>query len=118
MPCSPYTPTTAVSIRTLELFRVTQLRSPHISIHSFVKTLCDLHTLPFKSYLSRQFSIALDLYLSIRASTENAVQAALLRNTADWHLCHLCPPCTYTLVDEEKLKFSMLYTVDSNDSLK
>ena len=118
MPCSPYTPTTAVSIRTLELFRVTQLRSPHISIHSFVKTLCDLHTLPFKSYLSRQFSIALDLYLSIWASTENAVQAALLRDTPDWRLRHLCPPCTYTLVDEEKLKFSMLYTVDGNDSLK
>jgi len=118
MPCFPYTPTTAVSIRTLELFRVTQLHSPHISIHSFVKTLCDLHTLPFKSYLSCQFSIALDLYLSIRTSTEHAVQAALLRDMADWRLRHLCPPCTYTLVDEEKLKFSMLYTMDGNDSLK
>lgn len=118
MPCSPYAPTTAISIRALELFRVTQLQSPHVSIHSFVKTLCDLHTIPFKAYLSRQFSIALDLYLSIRTSTKHAVQTALLRDTADWRLRHLCPTCTYTLVDEEKLKFSMLYTVDGNDSLK
>ena len=118
MPCSPYTPTAAISIRTLELFRVTQLRSPYISIHSFVKTLCDLHTVPFKSYLSRQFSIAFDLYLSIRISVDHAVQAALIRDTADWLLRHLCPPCTYTLVNEEKLKFSMLYMVDGNDSLK
>jgi hypothetical protein len=118
MPCSPYTPTTAISIRTLELFRITQVRNPHVSVHSFVKTLCDLNTVPFKSYLSRQFSIAFDLYLSIRTSVDSAVQAVLLRDTVDWRLRHLCPPCTYTLIDEEKLKFSMLYTVDGNDSLK
>ena len=118
MPCSPYTPTTAISIRTLELFRITQLCSPHVSIHSFVKTLCDLHTVPFKPYLSRQFSIAFDLYLNIRNSVDHTVQAVLLRDTVDWRLRHLCPPCTYTLIDEEKLKFSMLYTVDGNDSLK
>jgi hypothetical protein len=118
MPCSPYTPTTAISIRTLELFRITQLRSPNVSIHSFVKTLCDLHITHFKPYLSRQFSIAFDLYLNIRNSVDHAVQAVLSRDTVDWRLRHLCPPCTYTLVDEDKLKFSMLYTVDGNDSLK
>jgi hypothetical protein len=118
MPCSPYTPTTAISIRTLELFRVTQLRSPHVSIHSFVKTLCDLHTVPFKPYLSRQFSIALRPLPQYRTSVNHAVQAVLLRDTVDWRLRHLCPPCTYTLVGEEKLKFSMLYTGDGNDSLK
>jgi len=80
--------------------------------------LCDLHTVPFKSYLSYQFSIALNLYLSIWTSTKHAVQVALLRDTEDWHLRYLCPLCTYTLVDKEKLKFSMLYTVDGNDSLK
>jgi Kyakuja-Dileera-Zisupton transposase len=118
MPCSPYTPTTAISIRTLELFHVTQLRGPHISIHSFVKTLCDLHTIPFKFYLFCQFSITLDLYLSIWTLVDHAVQAALLRDMADWCLHHLCPQCTYTLVGEEKLKFSMLYTGDGNDLLK
>ena len=28
------------------------------------------------------------------------------------------PACTYILEDEDKLKFSMLYTIDGNDSLK
>jgi len=31
---------------------------------------------------------------------------------------YVCPPCTYILEDEEKLKFSMLYTTDGGNSLK
>jgi hypothetical protein len=73
---------------------------------------------PFKPYLSRQFSIALDLYIAIRNLTDHDVQVALGRDIPDWHLRNLCPPCTYKLEDEVKLKFSMLYTVDGNDSLK
>ena len=45
-------------------------------------------------------------------------QKALGRDSEDWRLSHVCPPCTYKLKGEEKLKFSMLYTVDGNDSLK
>ena len=81
MPCSPYKSTAAITIRTLEIYRVSQLRCPHLSIHAFAKTLCDLHMVPFKSYLSRQFSIALDLYISIRTAVNNDVQMALARNT-------------------------------------
>ena len=65
MPCAPYSPTTTISIRALELFRLTHHRCPHVSVNSFVKTLCDIHVVPFKSYLLRQFAIAFDLYLSI-----------------------------------------------------
>lgn len=36
----------------------------------------------------------------------------------DWRLKHLCPPCTYHLDGEASLKFSMLYTINGNDSLK
>ena len=118
MPCAPYSPTTAISIRALELFRLTHLRCPHLTIHSFVKTLCDMHCVPFKSYLLRQFSIAFDLYLSIRTAVDRLVQVSLDRDAADYRIKHLCPSCTYVLEDEEKLKFSMLYTVDGNDSLK
>jgi hypothetical protein len=118
MPCAPFTPAVAITIRALELFRVAQLRCPHISIHSFVKTICDLHMVPFKGSLTLQFSIALDLYISIRNAVHIDVQTALSRNTADYRLQHLCPPCTYKLEDEEPLKFAMLYTVDGNDSLK
>ena len=118
MPCSPYNPTTAITIRALEFYRVTHLRCPHVSIHSFVKTLCDLHCRPFKAYLSCQFSIAFDLYLSIRTLADKLVHIALERDSPDWKLSNACPPCMYVLEGEPKLKFRMLYNTDGNDSLK
>jgi hypothetical protein len=118
LPCAPYSPTTAITIRALELFRLTNLRCPHTTVHSFVKTLCDMHCVPYKLYLHRQFTIAFDLYLSIRTAVDRLVQASLKRDGADYRIKHLCPCCTYILEDEVKLKFSMLYTVDGNDSLK
>ena len=118
MPCAPYSPTSTISIRALELFRLTHHRCPHVTVNSFVKTLCDIHCVPFKPYLLRQFSIAFDLYLSIRTAVDRQVQVSLDRDDPDYRIKHLCPSCTYVLEDEEKLKFSMLYTVDGNDSLK
>ncbi|KAF8150127.1 hypothetical protein B0H34DRAFT_757442 [Crassisporium funariophilum] len=108
MPCAPFLPTTAISLQTLEVFRVTHLHSPHLSIHLFVKSICNMHGVPFKPYL----------YLSIRAGIEARVFAALRRDGPDWRLKHACPPCIYILEGELELKFSMLYTVDGNDSLK
>lgn len=118
MPCAPYSPSATITIRALKLFHSTHLRCPHLTVHSFVKTLCDLHAVPFKPYLSRQFSIAFDLYLSILNKVGRLVQVSLQRDAADYRIKHLCPSCTYILEDEKKLKFSMLYTVDGNDSLK
>jgi len=118
MPCAPYSPTAAITIRALELFRLTHLRCPHVSVHSFVKTLCDMHCVPFKPYLLRQFTIAFDLYLSIRTAVDRLVQASLGRDGIDYRIKHLCPPCTYILEGEQKLKFSVLYTTDGNDSMK
>ncbi|KII92210.1 hypothetical protein PLICRDRAFT_104028 [Plicaturopsis crispa FD-325 SS-3] len=118
MPCSPIAPTVGITTDALELYRVAHLRDPHFSIQAFVKTLCDLHSVPFQRHLSRQFSIAFDLYLSIRASVEQAVHTALHRSSPDWRLKHACPACTYKLKDEEPLLFSMLYTQDGNDSLR
>lgn len=43
MPCSPISPVAGITLETLELYRVTHLRSPHLSIQVFVKTICDLH---------------------------------------------------------------------------
>ena len=43
IPCSPLVPSVAIAIDVLELYRVANLRSPHLSIQAFVKTLCDLH---------------------------------------------------------------------------
>ncbi|KAF9035953.1 hypothetical protein BJ165DRAFT_1509152 [Panaeolus papilionaceus] len=108
----------AFTVRTLQMFQTSRNRCPQTSIHSFVKTLCDLYQRPFKRSISRQFSICLDLYLELRRQVEHRVMATLQRNSPDWRLRHACVACTYTLKDENPLKFKMLYTVDGNDSLK
>jgi Kyakuja-Dileera-Zisupton transposase len=118
VPCAPFSPTAAFTIRTLEFYRVSHNRSPSLSTLMFVKTLCDLHTTPFKPYFLRQFSICYDLYLEMRRMTDERVQVTLNRNSKDYRISNNCPACTYRLTDEPKLVFSMLYTVDGNDSLK
>ncbi|KAH7904896.1 hypothetical protein BJ138DRAFT_1138426 [Hygrophoropsis aurantiaca] len=118
IPCSPITPNVAITIGALELYRVARQRNPHFSIQAFVKTLCDLQGVQFQRYLSRQFSIALDLYLQLRANVDSLVQETLLRDSPDWRLKHACPACTYELKGESKLTFKLLYAMDGNDSLK
>ncbi|EGO30599.1 hypothetical protein SERLADRAFT_404701 [Serpula lacrymans var. lacrymans S7.9] len=105
MPCSPISPTVGITSDTLELYRVAHIRTPQISIQAFVKSLCDLHGLPFCCYPSRQFSIAFDLYMSIRSGVKMLVRTAL-------------NPCTYAINGENELMFRMLYIMDGNDSLK
>lgn len=72
----------------------------------------------FKRNLAKQFSIAFDVYLSIRASVKAMVLKFCGRDTEHWRLKHACPPCTYQLHNEEKLKYSIQVTFDGNDSLK
>lgn len=43
LPTSPESPSFAVSIKTLELFRCIRLRKPSFSIEAFAKVLCDLY---------------------------------------------------------------------------
>jgi hypothetical protein len=118
LPCSPLKPTVAITIRAVNLYRLSHLRCPHVSVQSFVKTLCDIHGVPFQRWLSRQFSIAYDLLLDIRRNVDGLVQDALRRNIPNWRLCNACPACTYKLEEEGELKFDMLFTMDGNDSLK
>jgi hypothetical protein len=106
------------SIHALELFRVAHLRCPHLSEQAFVKTISDLHMVKYQKYLSRQFSISFDLYLSILGIVNDRVKMALGRDTADWRLRHTCPPCMYKLKEEPSLLFDFLWAHDGNDSLK
>ncbi|KAI5990768.1 hypothetical protein EDD15DRAFT_2369543 [Pisolithus albus] len=69
-------------------------------------------------YLSRQFSIAFDLYLQIRGHVDSIVSQVLQRDSEDWCLKHACAACTYKLTDEPELKFKLLYAMDGNNSLK
>ncbi|KAJ7645339.1 hypothetical protein B0H17DRAFT_1216045 [Mycena rosella] len=118
IPCAPWTPTLAVSVRVLELFRVTRLRCPNLGVQNWVKTLSDLQCHPFKPYQTQQFIICFDLYLEILQIMEGRVKRALGRDTPDWRLKNCCPSCTYKLEGEAKLIFEMLGTGDGNDSLK
>ncbi|KAG2350209.1 hypothetical protein BDR05DRAFT_971794 [Suillus weaverae] len=45
IPCSPISPSVAISIDALELYRIAQLHNPHFSIQAYVKSICDLHGL-------------------------------------------------------------------------
>jgi len=78
-------------------------------------TFCQVQ---FQRHLSRQFSIAFDLYLAIRANVNQRVQVTLGRDSPDWRLKHACPACTYKLKNEHPLLFKMLYAMDGNDSLR
>lgn len=46
------------------------------------------------------------------------VDKALRRGDPHWRLKHACPACTYKLQGEVPMKFSLLYAMDGNDSLK
>lgn len=105
-------------MRVLELYRNASLRCPHLAINSFVKALCDLRGVPFRSYLRKQFSICYDIYLAIRLRVDQQIQVALERDDPGWRLRHACPACTYKLTGEAELTFNILVTMDGNDSLK
>jgi len=108
----------AVTVRLLELFRNCTLRCPHLAIQPFVKGLCDVHGIPFRHYLSTQFSICFDLYLSIRDEVDHRLRVALGRDGPNWRLRHACPACTHKVEGEAPLDFNILVTMDGNDSLK
>ncbi|KAJ7861333.1 hypothetical protein B0H13DRAFT_2282463 [Mycena leptocephala] len=74
----------------------------------WVKTLTDLHGLPFKPYRVQQFSVAYDLYLAILRGSKHGWTRPL----------NCCPACMYKLEGKAELVFSMLVTADGNDSLK
>ncbi|KAJ6459300.1 hypothetical protein C8R45DRAFT_1109624 [Mycena sanguinolenta] len=118
VPCSPWTPSVAIATRVLELYRTTHIRCPQLAIQAFVKSLCDLHGVAYRPYLREQFSIAYDVYLELRRKTDALVNQALGRDAPNWRLKHTCPACMYKLEGEDELIFSILTTMDGNDSLK
>ncbi|KAJ7915783.1 hypothetical protein B0H13DRAFT_2231808 [Mycena leptocephala] len=117
MPVAPYTPTAVITLRTLEIFRAASLRCPRLTIHAFVRTVCDLHGTAPRPYLSTQFRIAFDLYLAIRGIVDSRVQVALGRNTPNWRLKNACPACLYKLQGEVPIPLPFLCTFDGNNSL-
>ncbi|KAJ7763245.1 hypothetical protein B0H14DRAFT_2403566 [Mycena olivaceomarginata] len=118
MPSTPLHPTVVVTVRTLELFRVMQLRCPRLGVQAFVRGLCNLHSVTPRPYLGSQFSTAFDVYLSIRAEVDKRVKVALGRDTPNWRLKNSCPACLYKLEGEPQLPRAFISTMDGNNSLK
>ncbi|KAJ6599943.1 hypothetical protein DFH09DRAFT_901956 [Mycena vulgaris] len=117
-PCAADSPLVVITTRVLEVFRVTRLRCPRLAIQPFVKSLCDIHGVPFRPYLSTQFSIAFDLYLATLAIINKRVQFVLGRDSPNWRLQNACPACFYKLEGEAPLHMPVLACQDGNNSLK
>ncbi|KAJ7336990.1 hypothetical protein DFH08DRAFT_915958 [Mycena albidolilacea] len=119
IPCAPFKPSVAITVKVLEVYRVAHARCPQLAIQSFVKTLCDLHGTPYLPYLRKQFSICYNLYLDLRRNSEKTtVLKSLGRDSFSWRLKHACPACMYKLQGEAKLIYEILVTMDGNNSLK
>ncbi|KAJ7671759.1 hypothetical protein B0H14DRAFT_3102333 [Mycena olivaceomarginata] len=118
IPCAPFKPSVAITVKVLEVYRVAHARCPQLAIQSFVKTLCDLHGTPYLPYLRKQFSICYDLYLDLRRNSEKTVLKSLGRDSFSWRLKHACLACMYKLQGESKLIYDILVTMDGNNSLK
>ncbi|KAJ7648125.1 hypothetical protein FB45DRAFT_734236 [Roridomyces roridus] len=118
VPSAPWTPQFVFTMATLDFYRVSHARCPQFSIYAFTKTLADLHGVPIRSTMHQHFSIALDLYLELRRRTELQVLKSLGRDDPAWRMKNCCPACSYRLEGEDDLIFSMLVTMDGNDSLK
>ena len=65
----------------------------------------------------RSFSSAFDVYCFIRIAVHEEVSQQVLRSTFGKFQAS-CPSCVYSLNDEEPMKYSMLVTIDGNESLK
>ncbi|KAJ7698838.1 hypothetical protein B0H14DRAFT_3528743 [Mycena olivaceomarginata] len=117
MPCSPHEPSVVVTVCVLEVFRVLQLCCPRLGMQALSggsATCTALHL----DHTWAKFSIAYDVYLSIRAEVDKHVKATLGRDTPNWRLKNACPACMYKLEGESPLKLPLITTQDGNNSMK
>ncbi|KAG1802115.1 uncharacterized protein HD556DRAFT_1429739 [Suillus plorans] len=114
----PVSPSVAISLRTLEHFRLLRLRKPSFSVEAYVKVICDSYKVPYKRRWRTVLADAFDTYLAILRQVEQRVNAALSRSTSNWRILNSCPPCTYELEDEPSLPFTRMYVLDGGNSAK
>ncbi|KAG6893832.1 hypothetical protein C0992_008499 [Termitomyces sp. T32_za158] len=115
---SPVHPSLAVSIKTLELFRVIRLHRPSFSVEAFAKTLSYLYGVPFQQRYRNALSDVFDVYLDIHRRIDSRVAKSLGHNAPNYRVLHACPPCSYELQGEPAMKYSRLIVIDGNNSLK
>jgi hypothetical protein len=106
-----------VSIRTLEAFHALKMFQPSLGIKPYVKAMCDLHVIPFRSYYAASFTSAYDAYLMIRRRVNDLINSSL-GITLEETLKTACPCCAHRVPDEPPLEYEYLISLDGNSSLK
>ncbi|KAI0684178.1 hypothetical protein BC835DRAFT_1409208 [Cytidiella melzeri] len=115
---SPSKPTIAISLKTLELLYRLRQRKASYSIEAFTKVLCDYYQMPYRRHLREAVGDTFELYLRIIRRVEQVVHTTLGWDGADWRPKNACRACCYVLENEPPLRFSRLYAMDGNNSLK
>ncbi|RXW20413.1 hypothetical protein EST38_g5445 [Candolleomyces aberdarensis] len=118
LPTTPINPLVAISLRTLQFYKVLRQRKPSFSIEAFTKVLCDLYEHPYRRRWSRVFSNAFEVYLSITRAIDKRVNATLNRCSENWRVLNACPACMYELEGEPSLRYRLQISMDGNDSQK
>ncbi|KAG1790328.1 uncharacterized protein HD556DRAFT_1242477, partial [Suillus plorans] len=114
---TPHSPTIAISLPTLELYRRLRLRKPSLSVKAFTKVLCDLYHWPYRRRYCTALASAFDVYLAIHRNIDAQVSKTLGCDSENWRVLNACPPCTYELKDEPELIFRRMIVFDGNNSL-
>ena len=72
----------------------------------------------YRPTLTDQLRDTFDVYLAILNGVDLRVRAVRKQDTPNWRIRNACAPCLYTLENEPQLKYSLLATMDGNQSLK
>ncbi|KAI0688329.1 hypothetical protein BC835DRAFT_1209532, partial [Cytidiella melzeri] len=115
---APRNPTTAIAFQVLEAYRQLHRVCPKLSIYAQVQALCHLHGQTFSCPFVDQFASTYDVYLEILHRVDTRVNVQLQRDSPEWRICNVCPPCMYKIANEENLGLSLLCSMDGNSSLK
>ncbi|KAJ4492156.1 hypothetical protein C8J55DRAFT_556601 [Lentinula edodes] len=116
--CTPQRPSLAISLRMLELFYTIRMFRPSFSIEAFTKVVCHVHSVTYRRGYRSAISDAFDTYIIIRRHLDSRVAHELGQDTQNYRVLNSCPPCNYELKDEPPLKFSRMFVLDGNNSLK
>ncbi|KAI0702856.1 hypothetical protein BC835DRAFT_1263436, partial [Cytidiella melzeri] len=115
---TPSRPSVAVSIKTLELLYRLRQRKASYSVEAFTKVLCDYYQMPYRRHLREIIGDTFEVYLRIIRHVDKLVHGTLGWDGPDWRPRNACRACCYVLENEPPLRFSRLYAMDGNNSLK
>ncbi|EIW73883.1 hypothetical protein CONPUDRAFT_68205 [Coniophora puteana RWD-64-598 SS2] len=114
----PHRPSMAVSLRTLEHFRLLRLHKPSFSTEAFTKVVCDSYGMPYIRTYRSLIADAFDVYIMILRNVNKSIADVLGRNIPNWRVLNACPPCTYRLENEQPLQFNRMFVMDGGNSAK